>query len=165
MPAGTAPGKSTWDVTPQPYRPGTSDFNGAVLENSGANPPNPATMPTAELFNTMSLLLVSLGKVVPNAVISVAGGATPAITGFAAAPSAVVLSTFTVTRLGAGNVKVTWPAGTFPAAATQPTVSLNNIVAAGSNYFVSAQNITNGVQVYTIINSTADDIPFTITVY
>jgi len=166
MPAGTAPNKSTWDATPTPYRPGTSDFNGAALENDEENPPDPSTMPTAELLNTLSFLAISYGKIAPNAIITVTGGNPPVIIGVQSPRTGVIAGTFTATRNSAGDVSITWPANTFPASQAAPTVSLNITggVIAGHAYAYSAENITNGVRVTTSFDAVMTDMNFTVQV-
>lgn len=73
MSANSSPGKSTFDVTTGsgPYRPGTADFNGAVKVDDTDDPPDGQTMPNAEEWNTISLLLVALGKVAAQVTVSV----------------------------------------------------------------------------------------------
>lgn len=166
MTAGLAPGISTWDVTPTPYRPGLADVNGASLLDDAENPPDASSMPTSALLNTLSQLVITFGKMLPNAIFSVTGGNPPVLNLWTAAPNAPTQSTWTITRVGAGNVQITWPAGTFPPAVTAPTVSLNITggLVATHNYSISAENITNGVQVTTQYDGTRTDLSFTVVV-
>lgn len=163
-----APGTSTWDgnanasppVT-NAYRPGASDFNGAALQDDAVNPPNPATMPTSAQQNTIGLLLVSIGKLIPNATISINGGAPPTVQYqyYAMNNSTPAL---TITRVGAGNVQLTWPANTFPAPVAFPKAHLSTGGTAG---FIEAVAISNGVQVRTYNSSgTLTDMSFVVDV-
>jgi hypothetical protein len=110
----SSPGISTWDVLPTPYRPGVADFNGAALTDDPDAPPNPNEFPTANQMNTEALVLVSIGKMVPNARLSILAGATPSILYCTAAGSNVTSSSFVVTRNAAGDYSITWaqPSGT-----------------------------------------------------
>ncbi len=166
-----APGASTFDGNPNAtppttagYRPGASDFNGAALKNLGTNPPDPATMPTAELFNTYSLCMTSVGKMVPVAFISINAGASPTTAFWSTAANLIVVNPFTVTRNSVGNYSITWPANTFPAAAAQPHAQLN-VVLSANNYAIGAVNITNGVQVTTTQGGALADLNFTVWIY
>ncbi len=157
----TAPGVSTWDLIP-PRRPTTNDFNGAAKIDDATYAPNPQTMPSGAEYNTLCLLMVALGKVLPNAVVSVTGGNPPTLAGFAAPSSSIVGGTFTLTRNSAGDVSVTWPANTFPTSACAPVVAPN----AGALCDVDAVAITNGVRVRTFnAGGAATDLSFTVTIY
>lgn len=165
MPAG---GISTFDGNPEtspptttPYRPGSADFNGAALLDDPTYPPDPSTMPTANLFNTTDLLIVSLGKMVPVAFISVVAGASPTVAFWSTAANNIVGNPFTVTRTAAGNYSITTPANTLPAPVSQPQGELN-VVLGAHNYGVSAVNITNGVQVTTTQDGALADLNFTV---
>jgi hypothetical protein len=164
---GTAPNLSPWDATTA-HRPSTDDFNGAAFQNDADDEPDPATQATAELVNTMCLALVSLGKVVANAKVSVKYvSGNPVIDTFAAAPSAPTSATFTPVRTsggaGAGDVTITWPAGSFPPALGQPMACLN-VVGAPAAWGISCANVTNGVRVITTVGSTGTDLPFTVSI-
>lgn len=170
MSIGTAPNVSPWDAVVV-HRPSADDFNGAALANDPDDAPDPGTMATAELVNTMSLALVSLGKVAANAKFSVryASGA-PVLDTFSAAPSAPSSGTFTVARTpagtgvnGAGDTTITWAAGTFPPAVGQPSACLN-VLGTAAAWGISCANVTNGVRVITTVGSTATDLPFTVSV-
>lgn len=121
----TCPGLSPFDAA-VPHRPGTTDFNGASLQNTNGangNAPPPAgdgSMPTAALLNTWSLLAIALGGIVPCLRVSVTAGTTPFIAFAQGAPSWVSISAFVVTRNTAGDYSITYgpPAGTTPWAAT-----------------------------------------------
>jgi hypothetical protein len=156
-----------WDLesaaTPlAPRRPILNDFNGAAKIDDANYPPDPQTMPNAAEFNLIARVLVALGAVVPNAVISVTGGNPPTIFGFTSASSLVTSGTFTLTRNGAGDVSITWPANTFPTPAANPVVSPN----AGVLADVDAVAITNGVRVRTFNSAgVATDLSFTVQVF
>ena len=154
-----APGTSTWDLV-SPRRPTTNDFNGAAKVDDQQFVPDPQTMVSGLEYNTLCLLVVAMGKVLPNATFSITGGNPPTLAGFAAAASAVVSGTFTLTRNSAGDVSITWPANTFPTATCAPEVSTN----AGVQCSVDAVAITNGVRVRTFNAAGAPtDLSFTVT--
>lgn len=153
-----APGVSTWDLVP-PRRTTTNDFNGCVKVDDQQYPPDPATMPSGAEYNTLCLLMVAVNRVMPAAVISVTGGNPPTLAGFAAPGSSIVGGTFTLTRNGAGDVSITWPANTFPTPATAPVVSTN----AGAQSDADVVAITNGVRVRTYnAAGAATDLSFTV---
>jgi hypothetical protein len=164
MPAG---GISTFDGNPNAspvvtagYRPGVADFNGAALTNDPVNPPDPATMPTAPLFNTIDLLLVSACKMIPTALISVVAGASPTVAFWSTAANLIVANPFTVTRNSVGNYSITYAAGTLPTPTAQPEAALNVLLAAHS-YSIGAVNVANGVQVTTTQDGALTDLNFT----
>jgi len=172
-----APGGSTFNgnvnASPPvtaPYRPGTADFNGIGLANSPVRPPNPATMPTAELLNTQSAMSVVYGRLVAAAIVSVKyAGGNPALDSYTAAPDAFygapAAKVFTVARTGGGaangDISITWPAGALPAQLVQPRASLNVLPGAHS-YSIGVVPITNGVRVVTNQDNTATDLAFTV---
>jgi hypothetical protein len=168
MTIGTAPNVSPWDDPAGAHRPGASDFNGAAFLDDPDDAPDPSTQASAALVNTICLALVSLGKVVANARLSVkyASGA-PVLDTFTAAPSAPTSTTFTVARTGggasSGDVTITWPAGTFPTAGGQPTACVN-VAGSPAAWNISATNVTNGVRVITAVAGTATDLAFTVSV-
>ena len=157
MSTNNAPNASTFDLSP-PRRPTANDFNGAAKIDDGNFQPDPQTMPSAAEYNTLCLLHAALGKVAPVAVLSVAGGVSPSITQFVCAGSLPVIGTFTVTRVSAGNVQITWPANTFPPSVAQPKAYLNGSTCG----MITCSPITNGIQVYTFNTAgTATDLSFT----
>jgi len=168
MSIGTAPNVSPWDDPAGAHRPGTSDFNGAAFQDDPDDAPDPATQANAALVNTICLALVSLGKVAPNARISVryASGA-PVLDSFSAAPSGPTSSTWTIGRTSggasSGDVTIGWPAGTLPPAAGQPTACVN-VAGAPAAWNISCANVTNGVRVITAVSGAATDLPFTVSV-
>lgn len=166
-----APGQSTFDGNPNtspatttPYRPGTADFNGAALVDDPVYVPDPSTMPTAELFNTIAFLAISACKMIPSGFISVNAGATPTVAFWGTAANNITSNPFTVTRTAAGNYSITWTAGTFPSPAAQPNASLN-IALGAHNYGIGAVNITNGVQVTTTQDAALTDLNFTVWIF
>lgn len=164
----TAPGTSTFDDPTGAHRPGVDDFNGAAFEDDADDAPNPSTQATADLVNTLCLTQVGLGKVVPVARISVRyASGNPVLDSFTAAPSAPTSGTFTIGRTSggasSGDVTITWPAGTFPPAAGQPTACLN-VVGAPAAWAISCANVTNGVRVITALAGAGSDLPFTVSV-
>ena len=167
----TAPNLSPWDDPTGAHRPGAADFNGAAFLDDPDDAPDPATQASAALVNTICLALVSLGKVAPNARISVRyASGSPVLDSFTAAPSSPTSATFTIGRTpagtgvnGAGDVTISWPAGTFPTAVGQPSACVNFLGTAGA-WNVSCANVTNGVRVITALAGTATDLPFTVSV-
>lgn len=172
-----APNGSTWNgnalATPPvtaPYRPGPADLNGIGLQNSPTRPPNPATMPTAELLNTLSALAVVYGRLVANAIVSVKFAAgSPALDSYTAAPDAFfgapAAKVFTVARTGGGaangDISITWPANALPAQLVQPRACLNVLPGAHS-YSIGVVPITNGVRIVTNQDNAATDLAFTV---
>lgn len=151
---------STWDLA-TPRRPSLDDFEGAEKQNDDDFPPDPEKDPTAEEYNELCQLVVGFGRMIPNAIVCVAGGATPSVAGFSAMPIAVITSTFTVTRNGAGDVSITWPANTFPTPICRPRAYLN--AGPGMPHAVA---ITNGVRVHTYNSSgVATDLDFSVDVF
>lgn len=136
-----ATGISTWDAQP-PYRPGTPDLNGAALTDRADAMPNPGTMPTAALINGIGLCELSIGQVVPNAVLSVkyVSSAPVLDSGTAAAgvsngnPNPIAAGAITIIRTpggaGSGDVLVLFPTAPapttlFPSPVTRPWCTLN----------------------------------------
>lgn len=171
-----APGaQSTWDGNPNtspptttPYRPGSADFNGIGLQDRADFPPNAQTMPTANLLNTWSATEVVLGRIVPNMVLSITGGNPPSIALCTAAPTAVngnPSGFLTLTRNGAGDVSITWPANTFPPAVAWPMATVNTQQGPTDSRTIAATPITNGVRVTTFNGGGGVDMNFTVSVY
>lgn len=166
-PPETAPGVSTFDLTPAtepagPYRPGQGDLNGLGLIDDADFPPDWQTMPTAAFLVTMGWLALALGKVVPSATVSVTfGGGAPIVNQQATLTNNKV--TFTIGRTaggaGAGDVTFTWPASTFPTPAARPKASVNGIVPG----MIAADWVPNGVRIVTLnAAGAATDLPFTV---
>lgn len=168
MPAGN---QSPWDGNPNASppttagaRPGINDFNGAALKNDPVNMPDPATMPTAELFNTLDFTAVSIGKMVPNGFISVVAGGSPTTAFWSTAANNIGSNPFSITRNGAGDYSITVAANTFPTPAAQPHAQLNVQLGAAS-YSIGAVNIANGVRVTTTQGGALTDLNFTVWFY
>ena len=160
MASNASPNANTFELT-QPRRPGSVDFNGIGKQDDAENPPDPVTMPNAPEFNTLEYLIIAACKMIAVATISITGGNPPTLNSFASASSQLSVGTFTITRNSAGNVSITWPANTFPTAATQPKAHLNGSTAG----MVSCSPITNGVQVFTWnASGTPTDLSFTVDV-
>ncbi len=77
----------------------------------------------------------------------------------------VGVSTFSVYRVSAGKVQVTWPANTLPAAVTQPTAFLNGVLTTGHSYSIASSSITNGVEVDTMQDTAYADLSFSVEVW
>lgn len=166
-----SPGQSTFDGNPnletpttQGYRPGADDFDGCALEDLPGGNPNPAYMPTAALYNTYGLLLVSVGRMIAWGSCSIIGGAVPSLAYWRVAANNITNgsgtsgSPFTVTRNSAGNLSITYPTGTFPAPMGQPRAFLNVAAPGNHNYSITAINIPNGVQVVTLQDGVPTDL-------
>jgi hypothetical protein len=161
MALNNSPGISTFDVVP-PYRPTTTDFNGAQKIDDATDPPDAATMPNAAEANTTAGLFASLGRVVSLTTLSLTVGTPYVIASLMCAVSAAVVGSFTVVKNGTGDVSITWPANFFGSAPTcSPEASLNH-TAPG---MITAYAITNGVRIV-MFNSAgaAADMPFTVSV-
>ena len=74
-------------------------------------------------------------------------------------------STFSVYRVSAGKVQITWPANTLPTPVTAPTAYLNGVLTGAHTYGISATAITNGVEIDTLYDGTYTDEDFTVEVW
>lgn len=154
-----APNSSTFDMSP-PQRPGKEHFNDISKEDDTNEPPDPNTQPNAAEWNTIEFTLLSVGRVVPTVVISIVGGDPPSLASFTAAPKATVTGSFNITRTGAGNVLIEWPANMFPPSVARPVASLN----AGPG-MIHAVMEGDGVRVHTYNSAgAATDLSFTVEV-
>lgn len=165
-----APNQSPYDGNPlatppiaNGYRPTPADFNGASLTNLSTFPPNPATMPTAELLNTTALTVVSHGKMVSVATFGVNAGASPTMEFWSTAALLIVSNPFAITRNGVGDYSITWAANLFPIAGW-PRAMINALIGA-TNASICAVNITNGVRVQTTQGGALTDLNFSVAVY
>lgn len=165
-----APNGSTFDgnanaspPTMVGYRPGLPDFNGAALTNDLASPPDPATMPVAEVWNTFAYLITSICKMIGVATFAVNAGASPTMASWFTAALNIQANPFTITRVGAGNYQITWAAALLPVQGW-PRAFLN-VVGGAHSYSIEAVNITNGVQVYTQQDGVLTDLSFSVVVY
>lgn len=156
---------SPWDLESAamplpPRRPVLNDFNGAQKIDDANFAPDPQTMPNAPELNLTARLLVAIGSMVANAIISITGGNPPTLAGWVTPGTLSTSLTFTLTRNGTGDVSITWPANTFPTAQVAPTVSTN----AGARATADVVAITNGVRVRTFnAADAAADLNFTVT--
>lgn len=157
----TSPNKSPWDDTTA-HRPSTADYEGCALLDHPTRPPVPSQHPTSAQLNTIGFTHVSIGKIVPNAIVSINGGASPTIAYQSQAPSAVTV--YTVTRNGPGDISITWPANTYPPPVQQPVAALN-VQLGAFNYAIGAINIANGVRVVTTQTAALTDLSFTVQIY
>lgn len=114
MAENTAPNQTTFDLSP-PRRPGADDFNGLNKINEGGLPiADPEHDPSAEEWNTLCDLAISVGAVAPLAILVIKGGASPSIQHVLAPGHSVTPETFLLTRLGAGNLRVRWLTSDLP---------------------------------------------------
>lgn len=156
----TAPNKSTFDLG-TPRRPTSNDFNGIAKVDDLFEQPDPTTMPNAAEWNTVEYLILSIGRVMPVAVLTVANTGTPTLSSFLTAPTAPNNGTFTITHTATGNVLIAWPALTFPSSACAPVACLN----AGPG-MIHCVVEGNGIRVHTYnAAGAAADFGFTVTVY
>lgn len=156
-----APNASTFDLATS-RRPGTDDFNGIAKVDDAAYQPDPTTQPNAAEWNTIEWLLLAVCRVMPVMVLSITGGNPPTLANFLTAPKNIIAGNLTITRVGAGNVQITWPAGKFPPSASPPIAGLNS----GGSGMIDAVVISNGVQVRTYnAAGAATDLSFTVSVY
>lgn len=167
MPAG---GISTFDGNPNAqvptsvgYRPGAPDFNGAALVDDTVYPPDPQTMPTAALFNTIDWTIVSLGKMCEVGTFAVTAGSSPIMTSWQTAANLITTNPFTLIRNGVGDYTIEWAANTFPITG-QPRAWLNAILGAHA-YAIGIINLLTGVRVTTVIDGALADIPFSVALY
>jgi hypothetical protein len=171
-----APNQSTFDGNPNAnppttagYRPGADDFDGAQLENADNNF-DPRYVPSAPRFNTDALTIVSCGRMIPWASISVTGGATPSIAFWRVAANQITGgsgtsgSPFTLTRNGAGDISITYSAALFPSPMGQPHATLN-VQLGAHEYAIGALNISNGVRVTTVTDAALTDMNFTVDLF
>ena len=133
---------NTFALTPA-RRPTLNDFNGAAKANDAKHPPNAATQPTAEEYNTICKLVVAMGAVCPSLVVSISNdGATAAVLSFST-PGDIELADLSVTRVSAGLVKLTIDEDLLPPISRQPIACANGSTAAkcAARYQTSAGNL------------------------
>lgn len=166
----TAGGISPFDGNPlvspallNGYRPTPSDFNGAQLVDDSTFPPDPSTMPTAELFNTIGLTLVSVGKAVAVAGFGINAGTSPTMAWWWTAANLIATNPFSVTRNSVGNYFVTWGANLFPVFGW-PRCDLN-VVLGAHNYAIGAVYGVNGVSVTTTQDGALTDLSFSVSIF
>lgn len=168
-----APGQSTFDGNPNAnpptivgYRPGLPDFNGGALTDDGRFPPDPSTMPTAALFNTIAAMLVSLGRASHVGGFAITAGASPVMSSWWAAGNNIASGSnpFSITKNGPGDYSITWPAGLFPTTG-QPHAWLNVQLTGGHSVSIGAVWIANGVRVTTTQDTTLTDLNFSVALF
>lgn len=179
-PGETSRGISPWDDAP-PRRPALPDVNNAALQNRADAMPDPTRFPTANLLNGEAYMALSIGKVMPNAVISVKyTGGNPVINYGASAcgvsqngvQDAVTSGAVQIERtpgaLGgaaSGDVVIWAPALTFPAPVSDPKVYPGGAVpfAFAAEWFTDTVNNRVGIRVVTqTLGGVATDFPFTV---
>ena len=168
MSSNQSPNANTWDLSP-PRRPALADFNGAAKSDDANNLPDPTTMPSSAEYNTMQLLLVAMGNMIPSAEVSVLAGASPTILYVTSPVSAVngQPSAFVVTRNAAGNYVIEpTSANMLPASVGLPRAFLNSV--GNSSATIGAAPTTGpvhgypAVQVETFQAGVLTDLPFTV---
>jgi hypothetical protein len=150
-------------------RPGlVNDLGGGNFLDDPIYPPDPTTMPNAEMWNQATKLVAAYGKVIACAVLSIRFSAgAPSVT-FAVGPgAAVVTGLFTVEDVGVGDVIVKWLTGKLPPLTVEPQPVLNTQAALG-NWGITAYSLSAAlgferVQVKTHTNGVATDHNFTLT--
>jgi hypothetical protein len=115
----------TYDQNP-PHRPGTDDVGGAAKVNA-RRPPDPQRALTAEDINQLSKQIVEIAGVSPVAILVVVNTGTPTIESVTGMGSAAKNpSTYTLTDLGVGHTRISWPANTFPARIARHTADISD---------------------------------------
>lgn len=170
-------GISPWDDSP-PRRPALPDVNSASLQNRADAPPDPSRFPTANLLNGKSYMALSIGKVMPNAVISVTFQAGSPVINYGASAcgvsqngvqDAVTSGAVKVERTpggaGSGDVVVYAPANTFPSPIADPTACITGTTTCGfiaAEWYVATDGKA-GIRVITLsTGGAAADLPFTV---
>lgn len=145
----------TYDQVP-PIRPGVDDMGGAQKQNA-RRPPDPQRSVTAEDFNQLTKQIVEIAGVSPIAIVTVTNAGTPVIASVSGMGGAAGNpATFTVTDLGVGHTRITWPAASFPPRIARHTADLS-----ATQGQIATVTILNGAEVYTEDSGGgADDFDF-----
>lgn len=145
-----------------PHRPSLAQLGGGAYEDDQSDPPDLDTMPSAAMENVNQKVLAGIARTADVAAFSVKFNAgAPYIDKATFADKTLVIGDFTVTDNGIGQTDITWPADTFPVAATEPMLGLNAIVGVRD---AAAWNIANGVRVNTFDDlGIGVDCAFTVT--
>jgi hypothetical protein len=114
-----------------PRRPAEADILAGTKEN--ATPVVPPNCASAEEWEQMARLLVSLGRMVPliRATVTVATPTTPVLEYVTTVRGDLSTSDFTVYRYANGDYELRYSAALFPAPTSRPIVSLNGGTAYG----------------------------------
>lgn len=153
----------TFDESP-PRRPSIDDLGGGAKVNDEVLPPDPVRNATAEDFNQITKQVEASQRTLQAAVLTVriGGGGAHSVQQQGCQPSGKSTGTFTLTDNGVGDISITWPANTFPAALADPVASVTGATPA----MIAAEKITNGVRVRTKDAANAPvDVPFVVTVF
>lgn len=145
-----------------PHRPALSDVQNGPKANDESGPPPPES-PSAEEDNHKSKLIVSYGRVVPLAVISVefASGVPRVFSMGTVRDDDTPIAAIVVTDNGPGDTSITLPVGKFPAANARPCAYLNDNL--GGNRAPSCEPIPGGARIRTSNAAGAPaDLPFTV---
>jgi hypothetical protein len=103
-----------------PHRPTIAELGGGAFQNDPKYPPDPATHPTAEMFNQATKQIVALAGMSPSLKIQVEfPGGVATLTQLIALGTSVTLANFTalggvLTVNGAGDTTITLPAALIP---------------------------------------------------
>jgi len=151
-------------VAIDPHRPSLENVGGAAKEDDQAYPPDPITMPTADDWNQIVQLVSYYSKVLPvcSVTVSFSAGA-PVFTYFQALDPNLVSGDLTLTDLGNGATRISWPAGTFPTRNLYPSGLTLNADAACDEHM--AIPIANGIEVYTQDGGVGTDCAFTVCIH
>ena len=104
----------TFDQT-TPRRPTVNDFGGAAFQDDARRPPDPTAHPSAGMFNQIIKQVVALANVSPSMKIQVEFVAgSPKITQLVTMGTGILVTDFTVTLNGVGDVSITLPQSKFP---------------------------------------------------
>lgn len=137
----SAPNASTFEASPQPYRPGKTDFEGCSLQNHPRFAPVPGTHPTAGLINTFGYQLIAACAMVPAAVVTIQQIAGAYTVLFLASPNTtLVAADVAITKNGTGDVTVTLLNSKLTAQIARAMVTLNEDIDA----FIRAVDVNSG---------------------
>jgi hypothetical protein len=153
----------TWDQSPA-KRASLNAMGGASLIDDPSDPPDPQTMPTAASLNQCQNQIQAIGKVAPAFLLDVVNnGSAASVSRFSAAGTNITAPSFTVSRLSAGLVQITWTAGTFPVSVAGAFAQMTTDAAFCQPITIP---ISNGVQVKSRNSSgSVTDGNFTIAFY
>lgn len=172
----SSPGQSTFDgnpnvspAIPQGYRPTVAD-GGAILQDDTENPPDPETMPVSFVWNYLTAVAASFGRMIACASFGLTAGASPVFPFWSTAANLIQTNPFSVySRVAAGHYQIQWTAGTFPVIGA-PKGYLNCTGGAHSygitcQYMTAPPNGMQAVEVWTTTDGALADLPFQIDLY
>lgn len=109
-----------------PHRPSLDNLGGDRKLNDTAHPPD-QDGPSAEEWNERTRLVHMMAGICPVIAVTIEFDAgTPYVTKFWAANDTLMAESLTLTDGGAGDTTIEWPAGTLPASALDPMLTIND---------------------------------------